>query len=340
MAGDGLVAVETASRPGSLHSSPGGRCTGARCWPGSPWSGPAWKTSTCSSPTRAGADAGKEHVMATVTRADRPRRRGISRRACGTSRTGLASGPVRAAVVLAQPAERDSSPLSSRSCSSSSMGALFRGRDEPVLLRAVRPAVLRAHDRRAVRAGLVLRPARGRPGHPAAGRASSSGSGLRRCPRGATSRPAGPLRAGQRDRRRAHRRRWPALRRAVPDHWPADRADAGARRGRFCALGVAVASLIAQRRGRPGGGPAHPVPAAVPVRHLPADPLRALNQVAGGLPVRPFNEALTGPFAQHAGADWRAWRCSPPGARPARWSRSAASAGIRGPSRRPRRQDR
>ncbi|HET9973739.1 MAG TPA: hypothetical protein VFQ68_36290 [Streptosporangiaceae bacterium] len=30
-----------------------------------------------------------------------------------------------------------------------------------------------------------------------------------------------------------------------------------------------------------------------------------LNQVSGWLPVRPFNEALTGLFARHAGADWR-----------------------------------
>ena len=30
-----------------------------------------------------------------------------------------------------------------------------------------------------------------------------------------------------------------------------------------------------------------------------------LNHVSGWLPVRPFNEALMGAFAQHAGADWR-----------------------------------
>src|SRR5262249_1280719 len=30
-----------------------------------------------------------------------------------------------------------------------------------------------------------------------------------------------------------------------------------------------------------------------------------LNQVTGWLPVRPFNEALTGPLARHTGADWR-----------------------------------
>ena len=30
-----------------------------------------------------------------------------------------------------------------------------------------------------------------------------------------------------------------------------------------------------------------------------------LNRISGVLPVRPFNEALLGPFAQHAGLDWR-----------------------------------
>jgi ABC-2 type transport system permease protein len=32
---------------------------------------------------------------------------------------------------------------------------------------------------------------------------------------------------------------------------------------------------------------------------------RLLNQIAGWLPVRPFNEALTGPLSRHEGADWR-----------------------------------
>jgi hypothetical protein len=30
-----------------------------------------------------------------------------------------------------------------------------------------------------------------------------------------------------------------------------------------------------------------------------------LNRISGVLPVRPFNEALLGPFAQHAGFDWK-----------------------------------
>jgi ABC-2 type transport system permease protein len=30
-----------------------------------------------------------------------------------------------------------------------------------------------------------------------------------------------------------------------------------------------------------------------------------LNRISGALPVRPFNEALLAPFAQHAGLDWK-----------------------------------
>ena len=48
-------------------------------------------------------------------------------------------------------------------------------------------AVLRAHDRGDVRAGLVLQPARHRAGHPAAGGHPQAGPGHARCPPGATS---------------------------------------------------------------------------------------------------------------------------------------------------------
>ena len=30
----------------------------------------------------------------------------------------------------------------------------------------------------------------------------------------------------------------------------------------------------------------------------------ALNRISSALPVRPFNQALLGPFAQHTGFDW------------------------------------
>jgi ABC-2 type transport system permease protein len=73
----------------------------------------------------------------------------------------------------------------------------------------------------------------------------------------------------------------------------------------FCALGVAVASLIRNAE------------AAPPVVQLVLFPLvfvsgtyfpihsAMLNRIAGALPVRPFNQALLGPFAQHTGLDWK-----------------------------------
>lgn len=73
----------------------------------------------------------------------------------------------------------------------------------------------------------------------------------------------------------------------------------------FCALGVAVASLIRNAE------------AAPPVVQLILFPLlfvsgsyfpihsATLNRISGALPVRPFNQALLGPFARHAGLDWR-----------------------------------
>ena len=73
----------------------------------------------------------------------------------------------------------------------------------------------------------------------------------------------------------------------------------------FCALGVAVASLIRNAE------------AAPPVVQLVLFPLvfisgtyfpihsAVLNRISGALPVRPFNQALLGPFAHHAGLDWK-----------------------------------
>jgi ABC-2 type transport system permease protein len=73
----------------------------------------------------------------------------------------------------------------------------------------------------------------------------------------------------------------------------------------FCALGVAVASLIRNSE------------AAPPVVQLILFPLvfisgtympihsAMLNRISGALPVRPFNEALLGPFAQHTGFGWK-----------------------------------
>jgi ABC-2 type transport system permease protein len=73
----------------------------------------------------------------------------------------------------------------------------------------------------------------------------------------------------------------------------------------FCALGVAVASLIRN---------AEAAPAVVQLVLFPLIfvsgtyfPIHSevLNRIAGALPVRPFNQALLGPFAHHTGPDWK-----------------------------------
>jgi ABC-2 type transport system permease protein len=73
----------------------------------------------------------------------------------------------------------------------------------------------------------------------------------------------------------------------------------------FCALGVAVASLIRNSEAAPAvvqfilfplvfiSGTYFPIHSTV------------LNHIADALPVRPFNQALLGPFAQHTGFAWR-----------------------------------
>jgi ABC-2 type transport system permease protein len=90
----------------------------------------------------------------------------------------------------------------------------------------------------------------------------------------------------------------------LPTHWAAIAAALVLGAATFCALGVAVASLIRNAE------------AAPPVVQLILFPLlfvsgtyfpihsAVLNRVSGALPVRPFNQALLGPFAEHTGFDW------------------------------------
>ncbi len=90
----------------------------------------------------------------------------------------------------------------------------------------------------------------------------------------------------------------------LPTHWAAIAAALVLGAATFCALGVAVASLIRNAE------------AAPPVVQLILFPLlfvsgtyfpihsTVLNRVSGALPVRPFNQALLGPFAEHTGFDW------------------------------------
>src|SRR5580704_12964526 len=73
----------------------------------------------------------------------------------------------------------------------------------------------------------------------------------------------------------------------------------------FCALGVAVASVIANAEAAPAVAQLVLFPLLfISGTYLPIHSA-ALNRVAGWLPVRPFNEALTALFTGHTGTDWR-----------------------------------
>jgi ABC-2 type transport system permease protein len=73
----------------------------------------------------------------------------------------------------------------------------------------------------------------------------------------------------------------------------------------FCALGVAVASVISNADAAPAVAQLVLFPLTFIAGTYGPIHSALLNHVSGWLPVRPFNEALTGAFAQHAGADWR-----------------------------------
>jgi ABC-2 type transport system permease protein len=73
----------------------------------------------------------------------------------------------------------------------------------------------------------------------------------------------------------------------------------------FCALGVAVASVISNAEAAPAVAQLVLFPLLfLSGTYLPIHS-QLLNRIAGWLPVRPFNEALTGPLSRHTGADWR-----------------------------------
>jgi len=89
-----------------------------------------------------------------------------------------------------------------------------------------------------------------------------------------------------------------------PTHWTAIILTLVLGAASFCSLGVAVASLIRNSEAAPAvvqfvlfplvfiSGTYFPIHSTV------------LNNIADVFPVRPFNEALIGPFAQHTGFDW------------------------------------
>jgi ABC-2 type transport system permease protein len=89
-----------------------------------------------------------------------------------------------------------------------------------------------------------------------------------------------------------------------PSHWAAIMITLVLGAASFCALGVAVASVIANAEAAPAVAQLVLFPLMfISGTYMPIHSA-LLNRVAGWLPVRPFNEALTGPFAQHTGADW------------------------------------
>src|SRR6516225_4324639 len=90
-----------------------------------------------------------------------------------------------------------------------------------------------------------------------------------------------------------------------PSHWPAIALTLVLGAAAFCALGVAVASVISNAEAAPAVAQLVLLPLLfLSGTYLPIHS-QVLNQVTGWLPIRPFNEALTGPLSRHTGADWR-----------------------------------
>jgi len=91
----------------------------------------------------------------------------------------------------------------------------------------------------------------------------------------------------------------------LPTHWPALAVTLVLAAAAFCALGVAVASLVRNSDAAPAVMQFILFPLVfISGTYMPIHSA-ALNQVAGVLPVRPFNEALTATLATHAEMDWR-----------------------------------
>jgi ABC-2 type transport system permease protein len=90
-----------------------------------------------------------------------------------------------------------------------------------------------------------------------------------------------------------------------PTDWPAIAAALVLGASSFCALGVAVASLIRNAEAAPAVVQLVLFPLVfISGTYMPIHS-QALSRVAGALPVRPFNQALLGPFAHHTGFDWK-----------------------------------
>jgi ABC-2 type transport system permease protein len=92
----------------------------------------------------------------------------------------------------------------------------------------------------------------------------------------------------------------------LPTHWAAIALALVLGAACFCALGVAVASLISNAEAAPAVVQLVLFPLVfISGTYLPIHS-QVIQRITGVLPVRPFNEALMGPFAQHTGFDWGA----------------------------------
>jgi ABC-2 type transport system permease protein len=101
----------------------------------------------------------------------------------------------------------------------------------------------------------------------------------------------------------------------LPSGWLAVAATLALGAASFCALGVAVASLISNAEAAPAVAQIALFPLLfVSGTYMPIHS-QALDRFAGWLPVRPFNEALTAVLVQHSAIGWQhlgvlaAWGC-------------------------------
>ena len=91
----------------------------------------------------------------------------------------------------------------------------------------------------------------------------------------------------------------------LPAGWPAAALSVALGAASFCALGVAVASLIRNSEAAPAVVQLVLFPLTfVSGTYLPIHSA-ALNRIASALPVRPFNQALLGSLVRNAAIDWK-----------------------------------
>ncbi len=89
-----------------------------------------------------------------------------------------------------------------------------------------------------------------------------------------------------------------------PSQWPTIALTLVLGAASFCALGVAVASMISNAEAAPAVTQLVLFPLLfLSGTYMPISS-QLLNRVTGWLPIRPFNEALIGPLSRHTGADW------------------------------------